>query len=452
MIDATELAARIRRREVSPVESLADHRERIERLNPALNAIVTESADATERARGAERAVLRGDDLGPLHGVPFTAKDTFDAAGLRTTRGSLLFADRVANQDATVVARARAAGAVLLGKTNTPEFALWWETSNLVFGRTSNPHDPQRTSGGSSGGEAVAVATGMSSLGLGSDLGGSIRLPAHYCGVVGFKPTHGRVPITGHFPETLQRFMHAGSLTRSVRDAALALAVLEGPDGTDWYATRLPQSPAETPLRVGWTAEPAFGPVDAQIAAAVEAAADALAEAGATVEHAEPDGFAEVDANTLTLDLYGAESGAYLDGVVGDRRHLLDPIIQRRLESRARTLDDYLRAEAAVERLRRDLAAFFCRYDVLLCPTAPVVAPNHDADEVRIGDQVYAPRAVMRATIPFNLTGSPALTLPFARSAEGLPIGVQVVGRRLEDGAVLRAGLALEARSSLSAR
>ena len=452
MIDATELASRVRRREISPVEALAEHRERIERLNPELNAIVTESPDMEERAREAERAVLRGDELGPLHGVPFTVKDTFDTAGLRTTRGSLHFVNRIPERDATVVARARRAGAILVGKTNTPEFALWWETANLVFGRTSNPHDPRRTSGGSSGGDAVAVATGMSSLGLASDLGGSIRLPAHYCGVVGFKPTHGRIPLTGHFPDTLFRFTHAGPVVRSVRDAALALSVLEGPDGADWYATPPPVPRPEAKLRIGWTAEPALGPVDPEIATAVGLAAEALADTGAKVTRAEPAGFAEVDANALTLALYGAESSAYFDQLVGERGDLLHPIIRRRLESRAASLDEYVAAEAAVERLRRDLVSFFRRYDVLLCPTSPVTAPPHEAAEIEIGGLGYPPRAMMRATIPFNLTGSPALSVPFARSAEGLPVGVQLVGRRFEDETVLRAGLILEARSELPAR
>jgi aspartyl-tRNA(Asn)/glutamyl-tRNA(Gln) amidotransferase subunit A len=452
VIDAAELASRIRRREISPVEALAEHRERIERLNPELNAIVTESPDVEERARDAERAVLRGDDLGPLHGVPFTVKDTFDTAGLRTTRGSLLFVNRIPEQDATVVARARSAGAILVGKTNTPEFALWWETANLVFGRTSNPHDTRRTSGGSSGGEAVAVATGMSSLGLASDLGGSIRLPAHFCGVVGFKPTHGRIPLTGHFPETLFRFTHAGPVVRTVRDAALALSVLEGPDGADWYATPLPVPASEAKLRIGWTEEPALGPVDPEIATAVALAAEALADTGAEVTRAEPAGLAEVDANALTLALYGAESGAYFDRLVGERGDLLHPAIRKRLESAVVALDEYVAAEAAVERLRRDLVSFFRHYDVLLCPTSPVIAPRHEADEIEIGGLRYPPRAMMRATIPFNLTGSPALTVPFARSAEGLPVGVQLVGRRFEDETVLRAGLILEARSELRAR
>ena len=448
MIDATELALRIRRREISPVEALAEHRGRIERLNPRLNAIVTEAADAEERAREAEAAVQRGDELGPLHGVPFTVKDTFDTAGVRTTRGSRLFAENVPKRDATVVARARAAGGIFLGKTNTPEFALWWETANLVFGRTSNPHDPERSSGGSSGGEAVAVATGMSSVGIGSDLGGSIRLPSHYCGVVGFKPTHGRVPLTGHFPETLFRFTHAGPVARSVRDAAVALAVLEGPDGEDWYAAPLPRPAWEVaPPRIGWT-HTAFGAVEDAIAAAVEEAARALADSGPIVERAEPEGFAALDANELTLRLYAAESRAYFEQLVGERRSELHPAMRRRLDLPAATLDEYVAAEAAVERLRRDLAAFFRRYDVLLCPTAPVVAPPHDAEEIRIGGTAFAPRTSMRATIPFDLTGSPALTVPFSRSPEGLPVGVQLVGRRFEDETVLRAGAVVERAAS----
>jgi Asp-tRNA(Asn)/Glu-tRNA(Gln) amidotransferase A subunit family amidase len=448
VIDATELALRIRRREISPIEALAEHRDRIERLNRELNAIVTEAPDAEEQARAAEAAALRDDELGSLHGVPFTVKDTFDTAGVRTTRGSRLFAEHVPDRDATVVARAKAAGGIFLGKTNTPEFALWWETANLVFGRTSNPIDPQRSAGGSSGGEAVAVATGMSSLGIGSDLGGSIRLPSHYCGVVGLKPTHGRVPLTGHFPETLRRFTHAGPIARSVRDAALALTILQGSDGEDPFAGPLPPPPArDASLRIGWT-HSAFGAVEDEVAAAVEQAAGALADSAASVEPAEPTPFAEVDANELTLRLYRAESGDYFDELVGERRGDLQPAMQRRLSLPPPSNDERRAAEAAVENLRRGLAAFFRHFDVLLCPTAPVVAPPHDAEEIRIGGAWHAPRAAMRATIPFDLTGSPALTVPFAHSREGLPIGVQLVGRRFEDETVLRAGAAVEAGAS----
>ena len=206
--DATELAERIRSKALSPVEVVDSFLGRIETVNPSLNAIVILADGATERARQAEAAIMRGETWGPLHGVPFTIKDCVDTAGIRTTRGSRLFESHVPNDDATVVRRLKDAGGILIGKTNLPEFALWWETDNLVFGRTENPWKAGRTPGGSSGGEAAAIASGLSPLGVGSDLGGSIREPANYCGIVGLKATHGRIPLTGHWPETLLR-VHA---------------------------------------------------------------------------------------------------------------------------------------------------------------------------------------------------------------------------------------------------
>jgi aspartyl-tRNA(Asn)/glutamyl-tRNA(Gln) amidotransferase subunit A len=429
--DATDLAGRIRAGELTAVEALQEHLERAERLNSELNAIVTFFDDAEDRARAAPP--------GPLHGVPFTIKDTIDTAGVRTTRGSRLFADHVPAEDATAVARLLAAGAVPVGKTNTPEFALWWETSNLVFGRTVNPHDPERTAGGSSGGEAVAIATGMSTLGLGTDLGGSIRLPAHYCGVVGFKPTHGRVPLTGQWPATLLRYFHIGPLARSVRDVELALSVLAGPDGRDPYAVDARAPEPRTEPRIAWSTS-GFGPVGAEVVQAVEEAAEAIG-----AEQVEPAWLEQVDCNELTLAIYGAESGAYLDAVVGDRRGDLHPRMQRRLEVRAATLADFLDAEAQVQELRRGAEEFFSRYDVLLCQTAPVPAHEHDLEELIVDGVPHPPRTTMRATIPFDLTGSPAISVPFAQSSEGLPIGVQLVGRRFDEETLLGVARELEA-------
>ncbi len=455
-LDATELARRIRARELSPVEVLRAHRERAEALNPKLNAIVTPIDEAEALAREAEAAVLRGDVLGPLHGVPFTIKDSLDTAGVRTTRGSRLFADHIPGEDAVAVARLRAAGAIPLGKTNLPEFAFWWETGNLVFGTTVNPWNRERTTGGSSGGEAAAIAAGLSPLGLGSDLGGSIRLPAHYCGVVGLKPTHGRVPLTGHWPEVLLRFMHVCPMARSVRDAALALSVLSGPDGRDWHsvpvaAPAFGEEEAMPPLRVGLLAENAFGPVDPEIAATVRRAAATLAVLGFEVGPASIPALERNDWNLLTLVLYGAEGRAYFESVVRGRRAELHPALQRRLSAPLAPLEDYLAAEAEVEALRRDLAAFFVEHDVLLCLTTPVVAHAHEAAEIEIAGRVLPARAIMRATIPFDLTGPPALTVPFALSSERLPIGVQVVGRRFDEATVLRVGAALERLRDLSA-
>jgi aspartyl-tRNA(Asn)/glutamyl-tRNA(Gln) amidotransferase subunit A len=449
-LDAVELAERIRTRELSPVEVVRAHRERAEAVNPALNAIVTSFEDAEERARAAESAVLAGDALGPLHGVPFTIKDAFDTAGVRTARGSRLFRDRVPDRDATVVARLRGAGGIPLGKTNTPEFALWWETDNLVFGRTANPWDPDRTAGGSSGGEASAIAAGLSPLGLGSDLGGSIRLPASHCGIVGLKPTHGRVPLTGHWPETILRFMHAGPMARTVRDIALALSIISGPDGRDWHCVPVAPPPAglsESGVRgrrVGWLADKGFGAVEPEVAGAVAAAARALSAAGCDVEQVELPWLEAVDCNPLTMTLYGGEGTPYFGPLLAGREEELHPFVQARLGRPPAPLDEYLSAEATVEELRRDLAGYFEQHDVLLCPTVPAPAHAHGVPEVTIAGETVGARAKMRATIPFNLTGSPALTVPFARSGEGLPIGVQIVGRRFEETTVLEVGAALE--------
>ena len=310
-LDATELARRIRGRELSPVEVTRAHLERIGVVNPTINAIVTPNPRALDEARDAEAALVRGEVRGPLHGVPVTIKDCFDVAGLRTTRGSKLFSDRVADTDATAVTRLRAAGAVVLGKTNMPEFALWWESDNLVFGRTHNPWNRDRIAGGSTGGEAAALASGLTALGLGSDVGGSVRQPAHCCGVVGLQPTHGRVPLTGHWPATLLRHMHVGPLARSVRDVALGLRVLTGPDGHDPYAIPVPLPPLPEvaaqlpPLRVGVSCEGGSAPIDLEVRATVQRAADRLAALRCRVEPARTPAPPELDRDAATITIYG---------------------------------------------------------------------------------------------------------------------------------------------------
>ncbi len=234
--DATTLAKRIRSRDISPVEVVKAHLERIEAINSKINALVTPDQKALHRAEKAERAMMRGEIWGPLHGVPFTAKDCFDTEGVRTTRGSRIFLYHIPTTDATAVNRLKKAGGILLGKTNLPEFSLWSETSNRIFGPTENPWQIGRTPGGSSGGEAAAISAGLSPLGIGTDLGGSNRLPAHYCGLVGFKPTHGRIPLTGSWPDLMSQYMHVGPITRTVQDAALVLSILSA--RTRWIPTR----------------------------------------------------------------------------------------------------------------------------------------------------------------------------------------------------------------------
>jgi aspartyl-tRNA(Asn)/glutamyl-tRNA(Gln) amidotransferase subunit A len=450
-LDATELAERIRTRALSPVEVVRAHLERIQAVNPKVNAIVTLIEDAEGRARAAEAAIMRGDRLGPFHGVPFTVKDCIDTAGIRTTRGSRLFADYVPAADATVVARLKAAGGIPLGKTNLPEFALWWETGNLVFGRTVNPWNTERTAGGSSGGEAAAIAAGLSPLGIGSDVGGSIRLPAHHCGIAGLKPTHARIPLTGHWPETLLRFMHVGPLARTVRDLALALRLMAGPDRADWYAVpvpipEVPDTSVPLPaLRVGWMAEQGFGRVDRDVVTTVARAADALRQLGCRVEPVRVPALEGRDWNVLSMTLFAAEGSLYFDSIIAGRHAELNPVLRRRLAYRVESLSDYLAAEAAVEELRRDFAALFARYDLFLCPTGLLPAPPHEQAEYLIDGEVLPPRHILRATIPFDLTGSPAVSVPFGSSREGLPIGVQLVGRHFDEATVLRAGMALEA-------
>ncbi len=454
-LDATELAARIAAKQLSPVEVTRAHLERIDSVNPRINAVVTVNPQALDEARAAEAALMRGEASGPLHGVPFTAKDCFDVAGVRTTRGSRLFAEHVATTTATAVTRLRAAGGVFLGKTNIPEFALWWETDNLVFGRTLNPWNAGRIAGGSSGGEAAALAAGLSPLGLGSDVGGSIRQPAHCCGVVGLKPTHGRVPLTGHWPDTLSRAMHVGPLARSIRDLGLALRVLAGPDGHDPYAMPVPLPALPTAaealpaLRIGLSPTGGVIPVDPQVERVVEAAARRLGDLGCRVEPVSLGALEQHDWNALTMILFAAEAGPFFDRVVAGRHAELHPVLRRRLAFPVNSLSDYAAALDAWERLRRDVADFFTRYDLLLCPTSPVPAHEPGLVELTIQGKTVPARHALRNTLPWDLTGSPALAVACGWSDDRLPIAVQVVGRHFDEGTVLRVGLALEAVSEV---
>ena len=460
---AAELAERVRAMELSPVEVLNAHLERIEAVNPRINTIVTLVDDALDRAKEAEAAIVGGYTIGPLHGVPFTIKDCVDTAGVRTTRGSRLFQDRVPAADARVVARLKAAGGILMAKTNLPEFTLWWETDNTVFGRTVNPWDFERTAGGSSGGEAAALAAGLSPLGIGSDVGGSIRNPAHNCGVVGLKPTHGRVPLTGHWPETLLRAMHVGPMARTVRDVDLALHIISGPDGVDPYAPPVPVPDRVVPdpgtarvtdspdpyeslfgVKVGWNAGRAFGPVAPEVSDAVSRAARALDEAGCQVEEVPLPALEKTDTQALTATVYTAEGNHYFQPIVAGRKAELSPNIRRRLGARSPTLREYLDALADWEQVRQGMARYFREYELLLCPCVPLPAHPHDVTELTIAGETVAARNALRATIPWDVTGSPAISVPFARSSEGLPIGVQIVGRHFDEPTVLRAALALE--------
>ncbi len=447
--DATELAERIRTRVLSPVEVMRAHLDRIEAVNPKINAVVTLADNALDQARAAEDAVIRGEIRGPLHGVPFTAKDCFDSAGVKTTRGSLIFSDLVPRIDATAVRRLKEAGGILLGKTNLPEFGLRAETSNRVFGRTVNPWHLERTSGGSSGGEAAAISAGLSPLGIGTDLGGSNRLPSHYCGIVGFKPTHGRIPLTGSWPELMCRHMHVGPICRTVRDAALALSVLSGPDSHDPYAVSRPvRQPEElegglSGVRVGFFRQGPFTPVAQEIQGAVAHAASVMEASGCTVEPVEFD-WQDRLAIDVCMDMVVAEGAHYLQPFIEGREDKLSASIRGLLDLPTPGLEDFLVSMDKRDLLSRDMARFFSQHDLLLCPTAPNTAHGHEAANLIIDGHETGVGHAANITATFGLTGLPALSVPFGTSQEGLPIGVQVVARHYDEVTLFGAAMALE--------
>lgn len=454
--DATKLAELIRTREVSPVEVLKAHLDRIQAVNPQVNAVVTVADDALAAAKAAEAAVMAGGDLGPLHGVPFSIKDSIDTANVLTQRGSPIFKGRRPETDATSVARLKKAGGILLAKTNLPEFSYWIESDNLLSGRSNNPWDLTRTPGGSSGGESAAIAAGMSPIGLGTDLAISVRGPAAQTGITSMKATHGRVPMTGIWPRAPRRFWHVGPMARSVRDIALAFSQLAGPDGLDAFATSTAEFDAgigrqpHRPLRVGWMVGPGFGPVDPEVAATVKAAADALKDLGVSVEHV---GIPALERD-FALDVFNKlhvmeMKPAFAEATAGRRGDELYKMAKTMLSLPDTSMKDYIEAEQAAERLRDGYADYFSRYDALITHVLPLPAHKHGVEEFVIDGQTVDATYLQGATVPLNVTGVPGVSMRFGTSKEGLPINVQIVGKWLAESTILHVASLLESVSKV---
>jgi aspartyl-tRNA(Asn)/glutamyl-tRNA(Gln) amidotransferase subunit A len=446
---ATELAARIRSRALSPVEVTRAVLERIERLNPALNAFCTVTAEAAlDQARAAEQAVVRGAPLGPLHGVPVSIKDLALTSGVRSMFGSHIYASRVPDTDAPFVRRLRAAGAVMLGKTTTPEFGWKALGDSPLTGVTRNPWNPAMTSGGSSAGAGVAAAAGFGPLHQGSDGAGSIRIPASFCGVVGHKPTYGRVPI---WPVSNNDYTtHAGPMTRTVADAALMLSVMAGPD--PWDATSLEGAPADyvgllgrgvKGLRVAYSPDLGTLRVDPEVAAVVQDAARAFQALGAAVEEVKP-GFE--DSSEMIRVLWSSHYAGNYARFLPEWSSRMDPGLVACIEAGRRyTAVDYLEMRGRKIAYWDSVRPLFEAWDLLLTPTISVTAfeverlnpahwPQHPWDWLPWASFSY----------PFNFTGLPAATVPAGFTAAGLPVGLQIVGRRFADLTVLQAAAAFE--------
>jgi len=445
-LSVTEAAAAIRERRISPVALVEAVLDGIGRTQGTLNAFVTVDADgARAAARAAEAAVMRGDTLGPLHGVPFSVKDLTWTRGLRTTMGSTLFEQFVPQEDAVPVARLRAAGAILVGKTTTPEFGHKPFTESPVSGITRNPWDLSRTPGGSSGGAAAAVAAGLGALALGTDGGGSIRIPAACCGIVGLKPTLGRVPHI-HAPDLFANNSFIGPMTRTVADARLAMTVIEGPDARDPYAVAAPAPPPPERLRIGWAPRVGNALLDPEVETITSEAVQAM---GCAVELVELDFVAEEEAFLVMLQ---ASLAARFGPRLATERASLSPSLAETIErGLSRSAAEVLDAAQRRSALYRKVVALFERIDVLATPTISAPAPPTGLDPFApfaIGNGAGAAGHIRATwypyTYPFNLTGHPALTVPAGRTRAGLPVGLQLAGRWHEDHLLLALAQRLE--------
>jgi len=453
-MSVVEMVEAIKTRKLSPVEIMDAVLSRIERLNPRVNAYCTLLAEsARKQATEAEAKVMKGEELGPLHGIPVSIKDLTFTRGVRTTFGSRIYENFVPDRDAVVVERLKAAGAIMIGKTNTPEFGFMGVTDNLLFGPTRNPWNLERHAGGSSGGAAAAVAAGMGPLAQGSDGGGSIRIPSSFCGVFGIKPSFGRVPRGPGFPDW-QTLTHYGPITRTVPDAALALEVMAGRDDRDRWS--LPETGLRylsalggdlKGLKVAWSPDLGYAVVDPGVLEVTSAAVATFETLGCTVEAAAPE--ARNPGRTFAAIWAVTFASRYMDKLEEWRDQMNPRLVALIEQGKDRLVMDYARAAVGREEYCEQIQPFFERYDLLLTPSTAVPAFELDKFEVTEIAGVKGSPVLDWTPFshPFNFTGQPAASVPCGWTDDGLPVGLQIVGRRFDDVTVLRAAAAFEKAS-----
>jgi Asp-tRNA(Asn)/Glu-tRNA(Gln) amidotransferase A subunit family amidase len=455
-----EMAGALRSKRLSSRQLVDAHIARIEQVNPKLNAFIHTDFEFARKQAASADEILRSSTetrhIGPLHGVPISIKSSIDVAGFPCECGSTLRRGYVAPSDAPLVARLRAAGAIILGNTNAPECLMAWETDNLLYGRTNNPWDLERTPGGSSGGEAAAIAAGCSAGGVGSDGGGSIRVPAHFSGICGLKPTPGRIPSTGHYPGSAGPFAQlgvVGPIARTIADVTKLLEVMAGPDPGDPCAAPVPlrtwSANKIRSLRIGYFAEHDFAAVTPETASAVRNAADALRQQGFEVFEWRPENFDR--AWRLWWNLFGRAGQMAFSPMLDGREAELSPIL-RDFRARVAAEPDLTATELLNTTLERDVlrGRFLAKMEelpILICPVCSIPAFRHGEREWTVQGKRLEYLEAMAYSQWFNVLGCPGAVVPVSQSAEGLPIGVQIVGRPWEEEAVLAVAARIEKAS-----
>jgi aspartyl-tRNA(Asn)/glutamyl-tRNA(Gln) amidotransferase subunit A len=441
----TGAADRIARREISPLDLTQAYLARIKTLDPQLNCFITLTPEtALHQARQAEEAIMGGEYLGPLHGIPLALKDLYETAGVRTTAGSLFFKNHIPKDDCAAWGKLQATGAINLGKLNMHEIALGVTNLNPHYGACHNPWALERSPGGSSGGSGAALAADLCMGSLGTDTGGSIRIPASLCGIVGLKPTYGRVSLRGVIPLSWN-LDHAGPMARRVKDVAILLQTIAGYDPHDPYSANIPVPDFVRHLdgdvrgwKVALAGDKFFSRADQEIWTAVEAAAEIFKGLGAQVSSVDfAGGYEAAKANGLMTP---SDAAAFHRERLQQHPEFFGADVRQRLQiGAAYTSTEYILARRAQTELRRQFERFFNAYDVLLTPTTPITAPTLEGP-----DAVEQARLLTRFTAPFNLAGLPALSLPCGFTPRGLPVGLQIVAGLWAEVKVLNAGLAYE--------